>query len=88
VRASVIAMSVLREEDLASPRHVGAHDYFLLHSPDDRTCPYRMAETARDVLRRRRADVCLVPYAGGHGWHRDAADLVREGVAWLDGLRR
>ena len=80
-----IAMSVFKpDEDLPSLKSAKGRRFYILHSPDDATCPYRMARDAKDKLAARRAGgVILVDYSGGHGWHGPVHDFVRSGIDWL-----
>jgi predicted esterase len=58
--------------------------YYLYHSPDDRVCPYRMAQRAARDLERNEAKVQLMTYEGGHGWRGPLYDHIREGIEWLE----
>jgi len=83
VTGSFIAMSVFKP-DLLPPLEKGkGHGYFLYHSPDDRVCPFRMAEQAAKDLEKNGATVKLATYEGGHGWRAGLYDHIREGVQWL-----
>ncbi|MEQ8208924.1 MAG: hypothetical protein RH917_03760 [Lacipirellulaceae bacterium] len=84
VKGSFIAMSVFKPRQLPPMKKAKGHAYYLLHSREDRVCPYRMAEQAAKVLSRAEAEVTLVPYKGGHGWHGDAFGNIRAGVDWLE----
>lgn len=79
VRGSLIAMSVFKPRQLPPIKKAKGHAYYLLHSREDRVCPYRMAEQAAKVLSRADAEVTLVPYEGGHGWHGDVFGNIRTG---------
>jgi predicted esterase len=82
VKGSLIAMSVFHPNeldlDLAKDRA-----FYILHSPDDLVCPFRMAEEARDTLRKKGAKVEFGTYLGGHGWKEDPFGKIRKGLAWL-----
>jgi len=78
-----IAMSVFRSNDFASLDAARGKKIHLLHSPEDRVCPYRMAEDALTKLKAVGAEVQLIDYAGGHGWHGPVFDNIRSGVDWL-----
>ena len=58
--------------------------YYILHSPDDQVCPYRMAISARETLREAGAKVEFVEYNGGRGWHGDVFGNLRKGIEWLE----
>ncbi|MBN1420069.1 MAG: hypothetical protein JXP34_14915 [Planctomycetes bacterium] len=79
-----IAMSVFKPQELGSLTQAKGQAYYLLHSPDDRVCPFRMAQEAEQVLPKAGAKVKLATYDGGHGWRGPVYDWIREGVAWLD----
>lgn len=84
VTGSFIAMSVFKQDLLPSLEMAKGHCYFLYHSPDDRVCPFRMAEQAANDLEKSGAKVKLLTYQGGHGWRAGLYDHIREGVRWLD----
>jgi len=79
-----IAMSVFKPQDLGPLAEAKGEAYYLLHSPDDQVCPFRMAQDAEKVLPKAGAKVKLVTYEGGHGWRGPVYDWIRDGVAWLD----
>jgi predicted esterase len=83
ITGSFVAMSVFRPEEFPLENARG-RTFFLYHSPDDRVCPFRMAEDARDRLRKARAEVEFVEYEGGHGWHGSVFDEMRRGIEWLE----
>ena len=78
-----IAMSVFRPNDLPPLAAASGRRIYLLHSPDDAICPYRMAVDAKARLSAAGADVTLVDYAGGHGWHGPVQKNLKTGIAWL-----
>jgi predicted esterase len=84
VTGSFIAMSVFKPALLPSLDKAKGHGYFLFHSPDDRVCPYRMAEQAVKDLEKNGATAKLETYEGGHGWRGGLYDHMREGIEWLE----
>ena len=84
VTGSFIAMSVFRPDFLPPLEKAKGHAYFLYHSPDDRVCPFRMAEQAAKELKKSGATVKLATYDGGHGWRAGLYDHIRAGVDWLE----
>jgi predicted esterase len=89
VTGSFVAMSVFNPEFLPPLKEAKAHAYYIYHSPEDRICPYRMAEQARTKLTANGARVHLETYKGGHGWtsghpYQD----IRKGVEWLEKNRK
>jgi predicted esterase len=84
VTGSFVAMSVFKPDALPPLEKAKGHAYFLYHSPDDRVCPFRMAEQAVKELKKGGAAVKLATYDGGHGWGGDAYGNIREGVEWLE----
>jgi predicted esterase len=84
VKGYFIAMSVFRPADLPEPKEVKSKRFYLLHSPDDKVCPYRMAQQARTKLAELGAPVTLADYADGHGWHGDVFGMIRTGIEWLE----
>ena len=84
VRGSFVAMSVYKPDQLPKLDAAKGHAYFLYHSPDDRVCPYRMAEQAAKELKEAGAKVKLVDYNGGHGWRGALYDDIAAGIKWLE----
>jgi predicted esterase len=84
VTGSFIAMSVFKPDLLPPLKKAKGHGYFLYHSPDDRLCPYWMAEQAAKELQKSGAKVKLATYEGGHGWRGALYDDIRAGVQWLE----
>ncbi len=84
VTGSFIAMSVFKPDFLPPLSGAKGHGYFLYHSPDDRVCPYRMAEQAVKDLKEHGAVVELTTYQGGHGWRGNLYGDIRDGIEWLE----
>jgi predicted esterase len=85
VTGSFVAMSVFKPEQLPGLKRLAKEQrYYIFHSPDDQVCPYRMAVSARDTLRKAEANVEFVEYDGGHGWHGDVFGNLRKGIDWLE----
>ncbi len=84
VTGSFIAMSVFKPELLPPLKYATGHAYYLYHSPQDRICPLRMAETARTSLTENGAKLHLETYEGGHGWRGNIFGNIRKGIDWLD----
>jgi autotransporter-associated beta strand protein len=84
VTGSLVAMSVFRPDWLPDLKSAKGHAYYLYHSPDDRVCPYRMAQQAEKDLTQAGAKVKLVDYEGGHGWRGPLYDDIRAGIEWLE----
>ena len=84
VTGSYIAMSVFKPETFATLEHAAGHAYFIDHSPNDRVCPFWMAERARKVLSEHGAKTELVTYEGGHGWRGNVYGRMRQGIRWLE----
>jgi len=83
VVGSYIAMSVFKPEQLGSLKEAAGHAYFIDHSPQDRICPFRMAQEAARLLAAEGARVKLNTYEGGHGWRGDIYPRVAAGIKWL-----
>jgi len=83
VTGSFVAMSVFKPAQLPDLKHAQGRSYYLLHSPED-FIPLRMAEEARDALKRHGATVQLQTYSGGHGWRGDVYGMIRKGLIWLE----
>jgi predicted esterase len=84
VTGSFIAMSVFKPDLLPPLEKAKGHAYFLYHSPDDRVCPFRMAQQAAKDLEKHGAAVKLTTYEGGHGWRGGLFAHIREGIEWLE----
>jgi predicted esterase len=84
VTGSFVAMSVFKPDFLPPLEGAKGHRFFLYHSPDDRVCPFRMAQQAAKDLEKHGAVVKLVTYEGGHGWRGDVFGQIREGLQWLE----
>lgn len=84
VAGGLIAMSVFKPKFLPTLDNARDRRFYLLHSPDDPVCPYRMAAAAREVLKQEGAIVALADYPGGHGWRGDVFGNIRAGIKWLD----
>jgi RNA polymerase sigma factor (sigma-70 family) len=83
ITGSFVAMSVFKPDLLPPLEKAKGHAYFLYHSPDDRVCPFRMAEQAEKDLKKNGAVVKLTTYQGGHGWRGNLYDNIRDGIEWL-----
>jgi len=83
VKGWFVAMSVFKKNTLPSLRAAAGTPFYILHSKDDATCPYRMAETARDQLKKAGAKIEFATYSGGHGWRGDVYGMIRAGLGWL-----
>lgn len=84
VKGSFIAMSVFKPDQLPDLKQAKGHRFFLYHSPDDRVCPFRMAEQAVKDLEKHGANVKMATYPGGHGWKGNLYSSLREGFQWLE----
>jgi predicted esterase len=84
VTGSLIAMSVFNPKFLPPLKGANGHAYYLYHSPQDRVCPYRMAEQAKISLAENGAKVHMETYEGGHGWRGNVYTDIRNGVEWLE----
>jgi predicted esterase len=84
ITGSFIAMSVFKPDLLPPLVKAKGQAYFLYHSPDDRVCPFPMAEQAAKELKENGATIKMVTYEGGHGWRGNLYSDIREGVEWLE----
>jgi RNA polymerase sigma factor (sigma-70 family) len=84
VTGSLIAMSVFNPKFLPPLKGANGHAYYLYHSPQDRMCPFRMAEQAKSSLTENGAKVRLETYEGGHGWRGNVYNDIRNGIEWLE----
>lgn len=88
VRGSFIAMSVFKPNQLPDIRNAKGRLFYIYHSPDDRICPFRMAEEARDKLKEAKAHVEFQRYSGGHGWRGNVYGNIRAGIEWLEKMSK
>lgn len=84
VTGSLVSMAVFVPTQLPPLARAKGHSYFIAHSKEDATCPYRLAEQARDELKKQGAKVEFETYAGPHGFGAGSFDWIRKGVEWLD----
>jgi predicted esterase len=84
ITGSFIAMSVFKPDLLPSLEKAKGRTYYLYHSPQDRVCPFRMAQQAARELKKNGAAVKLETYEGGHGWRGNLYDNIRDGLEWLE----
>ncbi|MEZ6318197.1 MAG: hypothetical protein R3B49_05490 [Phycisphaerales bacterium] len=83
IRGAFVAMSVFKPEQVADLHEAAGRAFYLLHSPED-PIPMRFPRDAMQQLGQGGAEVRLVEYAGGHGWHGDVFGTIRKGIAWLE----
>ncbi len=83
ITGSYLARSVFKPDTLPSLDRAKGRAFFIDHSPDDKTCPFRMAEAARDALKKAGGAVEFVTYEGGHGWKGAIWDRLRQGRDFL-----
>jgi predicted esterase len=87
VKGSLVAMSVFLPAKLPPLTAAKGQRYFLLQSPDDQVTKYFFAKTAKAQLTKHGAQVELLDYPGGHGWHGDVFGNIRAGIGWLEAER-
>jgi len=83
VTGAYLAMSVFYPSRLPSLDGAKGKPFFIDHSPDDKTCEFKLAEEARDALKKAGAEVEFVTYEGGHGWKGDIWGRMKKGIAHL-----
>jgi predicted esterase len=83
IKGSFIAMSVFRRDWLPPLDAAKGHIYYLLHSPEDKVCPFSHANQAKVDLTKAGATVRLDTCEGGHGWHGDVYGHIQRGMNWL-----
>jgi predicted esterase len=84
VTGSFVAMSVFKPDSLPPLKNAKGHAYFIDHSREDKVCPFRMAEQARDDLAKAGAKVEFSEQEGGHGWTGPVFERIRKGFEWLE----
>lgn len=83
VSGALIAMSVFKPDQLPDPKNASMRSIYLLHSPEDKICPYPMAQAARETFSKADVRTTLVDYPGGHGWKGNVYGNIRQGITWL-----
>ena len=83
IKGSLVAMSVYPSQSLPPIAGAKGQRYYLLHSPQDKVCPYFHAKLAKKVLGNAGAEVQLADYEGGHGWMGDVFGNIMAGIEWL-----
>lgn len=78
------AMSVFKEKRPESLKLASGKAYYILHSEQDKVCPYWMARKASEVLAQNGGKTKLQTYSGGHGWRGDVFGNITTGVKWLE----
>ena len=84
VTGSFISQSAFLPQFYPPLKRAKGYAYYIHHSPDDRRCEIRLAEEARDTLRKQGAKVEFQTYSGGHGWKGDFFGDIRRGIEWLE----
>ena len=83
-RGAFIAMSVFLPATLPPLNPARDRRFFLQQPLDANLAPLDMATAARAQLRAQGANVKLVTYEGGYGWHRGVYAQIRRGIDWLE----
>jgi len=83
ITGSFVAMSVCQQNQLPPLAAAKGKPYFIYHSPTD-FIPIKQAEAARDALVKAGAKVEFKTYEGGHGWHGEVMNNIRQGSTWLE----
>jgi len=84
VVGGIIAMSVFKPDRLPDVSNGKDRSFYILHSPDDRVCPFRMAKQGYEAISAAGAPSKLVEYPGGHGWKGDVFGNISAGIKWLE----
>ena len=77
---AVVAMSVFKPDRLPPLSAAAGKRVAILHSPEDKVCPIRMARDAESKLSAAGAAVTFTEYPGGHGWRGDVHAMIGEAV--------
>lgn len=84
ITGTYVVMSVFDQKQLPPLSAAKEHAYYIEHSPDDKICPFWMAEKARSELSKAGGKVEFSKYEGGHGWRGDAYGRMRKAILWLE----
>ncbi len=76
-------MSVFKPDDLPPLENARGRKFAIQHSPDDRVCPFRMAQDAEKQLTEKGAAVKFTETQGGHGWNGNVFGNMRSNLDWL-----
>ena len=79
-----VSQSVFRPEWMPSLKGAKGVPYYLHQSRQDEVTLFHFAEKAKAALEKKGAEVELVEYEGGHGWHGNVYGDMRAGIAWLE----
>ena len=77
-------MSVFKPKELPQLTNGKGRSFYILHSPNDAVCPFRMAKDASVMLTDANIRNTLVQYRGGHGWRGDVFGNIEKGILWLE----
>ena len=84
ITGSYVAMSVYNKKHLPPLSRAKGRAYYIEHSPDDKVCPFWMADRATKELAAAKARVEFSKYEGGHGWRGNLYGRIRKAVVWLE----
>lgn len=84
LRGGVLAMSVFKPNQLPKLKNGKGRSFYILHSQNDRICPFSMAKNAKEMFADANVRTALVQYRGGHGWHGDVFGNIEKGILWLE----
>lgn len=84
ITGSLVAMSIFPLPQLRPLDAARGQRYYLLHSQQDKTCPYFHTRVARTQLTNAGAAVTVADYEGGHGWKGDVYGNIAAGIEWLE----
>jgi predicted esterase len=87
IKGSLVAMSIFPLHDLKPFTAAKGQKYFLLHSPQDKTCPYFHTRMAKTQLTNAGAAVEVKDYEGGHGWKGNIWGNIAAGIEWLQSTK-
>ncbi len=84
VVGSYIIMSAFKPEKLGPLTEAHGCAYFIEHSPQDKVCPFAMAQEAVRQLTAAGAKVKFNQYVGGHAWRGDVYPRIGAAIQWLE----
>jgi hypothetical protein len=83
IQGSLIRASVFFPDNLPPLSRAKGHRYCLMQSPTDEITKFHHAESARDALEKKRAEVRFVSYEGGHAWPKPIYPKLKSEMEWL-----
>jgi poly(3-hydroxybutyrate) depolymerase len=79
-----VSMSVYKPAQLPPVADGKGRSIYIEHSPQDKVCPFGMAQQAQSELTAAGAKVTLQTCQGGHGWVGNVWGRISGAIKWLE----